>query len=74
MKEIIDTLITEQINPVLAKHNGGCALVSVENNVASIKLTGSCTMCPGKKHTFLQNVKPFMLEQVEGLEDVKLVE
>lgn len=72
METKINDLIKDRINPVLAQHNGGCQLVKLENNVATIKLIGSCTGCPGKKHTFLQNVKPFMLEEIPGLEDVTL--
>lgn len=73
MKDIINNLIKDRINPVLAQHNGGCELVNVDDNgVATIKLIGSCTMCPGKKHTFMKNVKPFMLESIEGLKDVVL--
>ncbi len=72
MQNKINELITNRINPVLAQHNGGCELVKVEEGIATIKLVGGCTMCPGKRHTFMNNVKPFMLEEISDLKDVVL--
>jgi Fe-S cluster biogenesis protein NfuA len=74
MKEQIEFLLEKEINPVLADHKGGCELVSVEGNVANIRLTGGCVGCPGRKHTFGRNVIPFLINNVEGLDYVNLVD
>lgn len=73
MKTKLLDLITNEINPQLARHRGGCELVSVDDNTASIRLTGSCTGCPGKIHTFNKNIIPFLLANVEGLKAVDIV-
>lgn len=70
MKEQLLKLIAEDINPQLSEHRGGCELVSMDGATAYIKLTGSCTSCPGKIHTFERRVIPYMIENVPGLENV----
>ena len=74
MKEQIEALIKLEVNPVLAQHRGGVELVSVEGNTANIRLLGGCKGCPGRKHTFGQQVIPFLKQNVEGLENVNLVD
>jgi Fe-S cluster biogenesis protein NfuA len=74
MKEKIDFLIKNEINPVLADHKGGCELVSIEGETANIRLLGGCVGCPGRKHTFGKNVIPFLIENVQGLKQVNLVD
>lgn len=73
MENQIKNLIETDVNTQLKFHNGSCSLVKVENNVAFIKLEGNCTGCPGRRHTFLNGIKPYLLENVEGLEGVELV-
>jgi Fe-S cluster biogenesis protein NfuA len=74
MKEQINKLIDNEINPVLADHRGGCELVSVEGNTANLRLLGGCKGCPGRKMTFGNQVTPFLIENVQGLEQVNLVD
>lgn len=74
MKDRLLDLITNEINPELARHRGGCELVEVNDGVAIIKLTGSCNGCPGRKHTFSKKVIPFLLANVEGLTQVNIVQ
>ena len=74
MKEIIEELIKIEVNPILAQHRGGCELVSIEGNIANIRLIGACGGCPGKRHTFGNQVIPFLKQNVKGLENVNLVD
>jgi len=74
MEKIIKQLLDDEINPVLADHKGGCELVSVEGSTANLRLLGGCVGCPGRKHTFGQQVIPFLINNVEGLEQVNLVD
>lgn len=74
MKETIEFLIKNEINPILAQHSGGIELVSVKDDTANIRLLGGCRGCPGRKHTFGKQVIPFLLNNVEGLENVNLVD
>lgn len=73
MKNELTLLINNEINPILEKHNGGCELVEIKNFTAYIKLTGSCTKCPGKKFTFEKQIVPFILNNIPDLEKVELV-
>jgi Fe-S cluster biogenesis protein NfuA len=74
MKEKIDFLINKEINPMLANHRGGCELVSLEGGIANLRLLGGCKGCVGRKMTFGNQVIPFLIENVKGLEQVNLVD
>lgn len=73
MENQIKSLLDNDVNTQLKFHSGSCSLVKVENEVAYIKLEGNCTGCPGRRHTFFNGIKPYLLENVEGLKDVELV-
>ncbi len=73
MENAIKNLIENDVNKQLKFHNGSCSLVEVKDDVAYIKLEGNCTGCPGRRHTFLNGIKPYLLENVEGLKGVELV-
>lgn len=72
METQIKNLIEVEVNPVLAAHNGSCELVSCDDGIAKIRLTGGCKGCPGQQMTFLNGIKPFLLDSIEGLADVVL--
>lgn len=74
MKQEIETLINDRINPALSAHMGACELVSVNNGVVSLRLTGGCKGCPGKQSTLLNGIKPLMLDEVQGVTDVVLAD
>ena len=74
MEQKINDLLTEAVNPQLAKHRGACTLSKVEANIAYIKLEGGCKGCAGRQQTLLNGIKPFLQNNVEGLEDVRLVD
>lgn len=74
MKDQINDIINNTINPALAAHRGGCELIDVIDGKASIRLVGSCTHCPGKRHTFNKQVIPYLKEKVEGLQEVTIVD
>lgn len=72
MEEEIKKVLEEKVNPILASHFGGAVLVGLENNVALVRLTGSCSACPSAQYTVEDVVKAIVLEEVEGVEDVVL--
>ncbi len=69
----IEEIITKEINPVLAQHNGSIELTLVDDNVAFVKFSGSCGMCPGKKQTITNLIRPCLLYNVKDLKDVKII-
>lgn len=72
MLDKIKELVEKEVNPMLAMHGGSCEIVDLNDNTVSIKLTGGCRGCPGKQMTFVNGIKPFLLENIQGLKDVKL--
>jgi Fe-S cluster biogenesis protein NfuA len=68
----IKTLIEEVVNPQLEGHGGCCLFKSFENGVVTVELAGGCKGCPGRQRTFLNGIKPFLLENCEGVKDVVL--
>lgn len=72
MEESIKAQIEGPINTALEGHRGSCEFVKLENGVAYLKLKGACSGCPGRQKTFLDGIKPFLLEKNPNLKDVIL--
>ncbi len=74
MKENVQKVIDEKINPMLATHGGSCELVDVtEGNVVQVKLKGACGGCPGAMITLKGFVLEVLKENVPGVVDVEPV-
>ncbi|GHU49003.1 hypothetical protein FACS1894127_1010 [Clostridia bacterium] len=72
MRERIETIISEKVNPMLESHKGGVELSSYENNIAYIKMTGACSECPSAQYTLEEVVKEIIMKELPDLEDVVL--
>lgn len=72
MEEQVNKVIEEQINPMLALHEGSCELLSVEGGIAEVKLNGGCVGCPSAKITLYNGIRPILMDNVDGLKDVTL--
>ncbi len=72
MKEKIEDVIVNEINPKLALHGGGCELVSCEEGVVTVRLTGGCCGCPGRQMTLMGAIVPMLRAKVDGIKDVRL--
>lgn len=72
MENELKKVINEIVNPQLASHNGSCELVSLYDSVALIRMQGGCKGCPGRQMTFLNGIKPLLMENCDGLIDVIL--
>jgi len=68
----IQQILEEKVNPILSAHFGGANLVSFDNNVAKVKMTGACATCPSARFTVESIVKSIVMENCEGVEDVTL--
>lgn len=65
MKETIEKIIKEKINPALALHGGSCAFVGIrDETVVQVKLQGACGGCPGA----LITLKGFVLDTLQAEE------
>ncbi|MDO4553112.1 MAG: NifU family protein [Bacillota bacterium] len=72
MKEKIEKVLKEKVDPLLAAHYGGVALVAYENGVAKVRLLGSCAGCPSAQYTVEDVVKTTLMEEVPEVKDVVL--
>lgn len=70
MKEKIENVIEELINPKLKDHNGWVELVEIENNDAYIRFRGACSGCMSTTDTFDKTVKPLIKNHVKEVNEV----
>ena len=71
-KKEIQKILEEKVNPILAGHFGGADLVSYENNVAIVRMTGACAGCPSAQMTIEDVVKRIIMENCDDVADVAL--
>lgn len=72
MKEKIQELLDQKVNPLLAEHFGVAKLTGLENNVAKVRLGGACGGCPSAQFTLEDVVKNILMEELPDLKDVVL--
>ena len=72
MEEKIKKVLIEKVNPLLESHYGGAVLVSFENNIAKVRLTGACRTCPSAQFTIEDVVKEIILNELPEVKDVIL--
>ena len=72
MNEKIQEILEEKVNPILAGHFGGAQLVSFEDNIAKVRMTGACATCPSARMTIENVVKEIVMDNCEGVSDVIL--
>ena len=68
----IQKILEEKVNAVLSGHFGGAELVSYENKVAKVRMTGACATCPSARFTIEEVVKGIVMENCDDVEDVIL--
>jgi len=72
MKEKIQKVLNEKVNPLLEEHYGGANLVEFKDGIAKVRLTGACSTCPSAQNTIEDVVKQIVMADCEGVEDVIL--
>ena len=73
MKAQVEKIILEEIQPVLASHDGGLELVEMTaGKIVKIRLTGACSTCPGKQYTVEQFVEAKIKEALPEVNSVIL--
>lgn len=71
-KERVEAVIEEKIAPLLATHGGGITLVSIEDGVVKVKLTGACSTCPSAQETNENLIEGSLMEVFPELKRVEL--
>ena len=72
MKEEIQKILDEKVNPLLAEHYGGASIVDFVDGVLKVKLTGACSTCPSAQFTIEDVVKEIVMANCDYVDDVIL--
>ncbi len=74
MKEDIEKVINEEINPMLGMHGGSVELVEVsDDGIVKVRLAGGCAGCPGAQMTLVSIVESAIKEKVPQVKKVEAV-
>lgn len=72
IEDKIKKVIAEKVDPILGEHLGGARLISFEDGVLMVKLTGACSSCPSAQLTAEDVVKGIIMDAVPEVKDVIL--
>ena len=61
----IQTVIDEDIRPMLADDNGDVEIVDIKENLVYVELTGACATCPGASGTVQYVIETKLREKVD---------
>lgn len=73
MLEKIEAVLTKEVRPSLASHQGDVRIVDYKNSVLRIRLTGKCSGCPSALLTTEELIAAKVKEQIPEIADVILV-
>ncbi|WGL61324.1 NifU family protein [Pigmentibacter sp. JX0631] len=65
----IKLFIDEKISPGVMAHGGEVNVLSLENNILTLELSGSCGSCSVQAYTS-ESISNYLLEEFPELEDV----
>lgn len=74
MQDIIEKTVKNTIRPILKKHGGDMELISVQNGICRIRLTGKCSNCPAATITMEELIKKELMKEHPQIKDVVLVD
>ena len=60
MREKVETVIREIIQPLVQADGGEINLISVDKNEVVLRLSGMCAGCPGKIYTTSRIIEPLL--------------
>lgn len=67
--ETLKVFIREKISPGVEAHGGQIDIVSLENNVLALRLSGSCVSCSIQAYSS-EAISNYILEEFPDLDDV----
>lgn len=74
MREAIEKVLAEEVNPMLAMHGGGVKLIEVsDEGVVKVRMTGGCCGCPSAQATITQVVEGAIKAKVPEVKRVEAV-
>ncbi len=73
-REQIEMILNKKVRPALAKHEGNVTVLSLENNILKVRLTGKCSGCPAASRTSEELIAAEIKAAFPSVTDVVLVE
>lgn len=70
LAERVQHVLSEQVNPSIAAHGGAAELVSVDADIAYLRLSGGCQGCGMAQVTLKSGIERILLESVPELSEV----
>ncbi len=74
IREQIEMILNKKVRPALAKHEGNVTVLSLENNILKVRLTGKCSGCPAASRTNEELIAAEVKAALPSVADVVLVE
>ena len=72
--EELDQLFAVEINPLLAEHGGGAAVVEIDGETLVIEMVGSCRECLSINETVTGLIKKVVCSHYPALKDIRLAQ
>jgi len=72
MKNKIEKILKEKVNPILEQHYGGAEFVEIKGKTLYIRMTGSCGGCPMSQDTIENIIEEKIKEEIPGIQRVAL--
>lgn len=73
MLEKIEKVLEEKVRPALLDHEGNVQIVSFEDGILKIRLTGQCSGCPSAQITTEELIAKKVMDEIPEIKDVVLV-
>jgi Fe-S cluster biogenesis protein NfuA len=73
MKELVQAVI-DKIRPSLQADGGDVELVSVDDGVVKVRLTGACKGCPMSQMTLKNGIERFIKKELPQVDRVEAVD
>ena len=64
----------EKIRPYIQNDGGDVQLVKVEDDIVYVSVHGACVGCMALDYTLKEGVEALILDEVEGIKEVRLVD
>ncbi|WP_313182909.1 NifU family protein [Lacrimispora sp.] len=74
IREQIEMILNKKVRPALAQHEGNVTVLSLENNILKVRLTGKCSGCPAASRTSEELIAAEVKAALPSVADVVLVE
>ena len=72
MKNKVEKVLIENVNPILENHYGASEISAIEDGVVYVKMMGACGSCPSAQGTVEDIVKAEIMDKVPEVKDVRL--